>query len=179
MGINDRFNNLANHCPGSVGAYEIEGYNRKTYTFCVHEIEILETDIDMTKHTNWNPKRTRNDYGNELFCKFRIGSRNRHLLEKGLYCFIVNDNLKYVGKTDSSYGERINRGYGQISPRSCYEKGNSTDCDINHRINEEIAAGNEVFIGFYMMNEEPSAIRALEKELIDVNKLKEKWNKQS
>lgn len=180
MGINDRFNNLANHCPGSVGAYEIEGCNRKTYTFCVHEIEILGTNIDMTKHTRWNPNRTLNAYGNALFCNFRIDRRNRHLVEKGLYCFIVNGDLKYVGKTDSSYDERVNRGYGQISPRSCYQNGNLTDCHINNCINKEITAGNEVLIGFYVMNDaSPNEIRALESELIEVNRLKEKWNKQS
>ena len=134
----------------------------------------------MGNHKNWDPNRRLNNYGGELFCEFRLDSRNEHVFDKGLYCFIVNEELKYIGKTDSSFGERINRGYGQISPRSCYQNGNLTDCHINNCINKEITAGNEVLVGFYVMNNaSPNEIRALERELIGAERLIFKWNKQS
>lgn len=180
MGLINRLNAMANSCGDSIGMYAIEGYNGQKYLFCLHEIEILDTDIDITQHKNWNPNRTLNDYGNEIFCKFRI---NNHLTDKGLYCLVVNNELipRYIGRVKGSYtyGKRFNSGYGHISPYNCYKSetingkkhsgGQSTNCHINSFINKTHRR-QDIKVGFLVMNNQPDKIICdLEDELIKTN----------
>jgi hypothetical protein len=71
-----------------------------------------------------------NRYGDETYCKFWI-ERSAHSDQKGLYCFALAGELKYIGKTTSSFGKRINQGYGTISPKNCYLDGQATNCHLN------------------------------------------------
>lgn len=57
-----------------------------------------------------------NRYGDTKFCEFAI---NEHLSDKGLYCFIVADQIKYIGRCTDSFKKRINQGYGKIHPKNC------------------------------------------------------------
>lgn len=76
-----------------------------------------------------------NNSGDRNFCKFRI--ENYHT-QKGIYCFSLNDEIKYFGKAvaKGGFSKRINSGYGNISPYKTTLNGNSTNCHINSLFNE-------------------------------------------
>ena len=74
-----------------------------------------------------------NKYGDGTYCKFWIVT-SAHSDRKGLYCFALPGELKYIGKTTSSFGKRMNQGYGTISPKNCYLDGQATNCHLNSSI---------------------------------------------
>jgi len=170
MGINDRFrresNNNITNCPTSVATIELGG----KYTFCLHEIKVFKTDLFFNLQ---NPR-----FGNGPFCEFCVIDNN-HLKEHGLYCFIVNGNLKYIGQVSSrsNFDERINRGYGRITPANLNQQ--STNCHVNSLLNDEINNKSEILVGFYEMNDySDDEIRSLESFLIDKYDLdRYGWNK--
>ena len=140
-------------------------------TFCFNNILIVKHNIDITKHVNWNLSRKIHRYGQGPFCEFKIQDCYE---KKGLYCFVVNGKVKYIGKVsgNSSFRKRINHGYGHISPYNCYQRGNGhsggrlTNCHINSLINKEHLRGSKIQIGFYIMDND-NEISKLEKELIE------------
>jgi len=104
-----------------------------------------------------------NENGDKAFCQFSIET---HLKDKGLYCFAVNDSVKYVGRCTDSFKKRINQGYGRISPKNCFIDGQSTNCRINSLINLE----SNVKFGVYVMNDSTKEeIGELEKMMINSN----------
>lgn len=70
-----------------------------------------------------------NNCGDETFRRFKM-TDEKMFNQKGIYYFSVNCELKYIGKTTSSFKKRINAGYGNISPRNCFKKGQSVNCRI-------------------------------------------------
>src|SRR5712692_978041 len=66
-------------------------------------------------------------YGRGPFCRFRI---TKDLPFQGVYILTENGNIAYIGECED-LSDRINMGYGQISPRNCYEGGQRTNCKIN------------------------------------------------
>ena len=50
---------------------------------------------------------------------------------KRLYCFTVNGQLKYIGRSTDSFAKRIDQGYGKIHPKNCFRDGQSTNCHLN------------------------------------------------
>lgn len=110
-----------------------------------------------------------NKYGHHKFCEFEI---NQYLDRKGLYCFIVDSEIKYVGRCTDNFKKRINHGYGKIHPKNCYIDGQATNCHINHLIN--LSTG-EIRMGIYDMSSESNlSIKNLEEEIIRNNRLN--WN---
>ena len=73
-----------------------------------------------------------NPYGDKKYCNFKVERNNQ---QKGVYCFKLGKEIKYFGKTIDSFSNRINNGYGKISPQKCYLDGQSTNCRINSNIN--------------------------------------------
>lgn len=164
--------NMKNNCKGSIGTINVNG-NKQVYQFCLHKIDIKEKNIDLTNKLD--SQRPLNDYGKGLFCKFRI---QEHLDGKGLYCFVVDKKLKYIGQTISTFRQRINAGYGNISPYNCYVGGQRTNCHVNSLINDALNNKKEVLVGFYVMSDDV-AIKKLEKELIkETNLVCKGWNLQ-
>jgi hypothetical protein len=74
-----------------------------------------------------------NKYGDSTYCKFRITSS---LADKGLYSYVVDGQIKYIGRCRDSFGKRINQGYGHIHPKNCYLDGQATNCHLNALINK-------------------------------------------
>jgi hypothetical protein len=69
-------------------------------------------------------------YGEGPFCRVqipRIGGST------GVYVIAVDDRAVYVGECEK-LNDRFNNGYGRISPRNCFDKGQSTNCRINRLI---------------------------------------------
>lgn len=82
-------------------------------------------------------ERYRNDGGLSIskdgvgpFCRFVIPG---NFQESGVYLITVDQEVKYVGEA-VNLSKRYNMGYGNISPRNCYEGGQSTNCRINNLI---------------------------------------------
>lgn len=86
-----------------------------------------------------------NKYGDKKYCFFKI---EKHLKEKGIYCFIVDDEIVYVGRSKKTFKERIDE-YGRITAYNCLKDGQATNCNINSKINDH----KQVFVGFYLMSQ--------------------------
>lgn len=110
-----------------------------------------------------------NKYGDEIYVEFRIKNNSIYDL-KGLYLYVNNNILKYIGKTNDSIAKRINSGYGKIHPKNCYIDGQSTNCHINSLIAKNINS-----IKFYFLElKDIEAIGILEEEFI--KKYNPEWN---
>lgn len=108
-----------------------------------------------------------NLYGDETYSKFGI---KNHLDEIGLYTFVLDANIVYIGKTTDSIGRRINYGYGNISPKNCYLDGQATNCHLNALITKYWEN-----ISFYFHQEENhKEIHRMERELI--GQIQPIWN---
>lgn len=109
-----------------------------------------------------------NKYGDEAFCEFSI---DNYLEDKGLYCFIVDGSIKYVGRCSDSFKKRINQGYGKIHPKNCFIDGQATNCHVNSLINSK----SNVKFGVYSMNDSSTQqIAELEKMMLTCNRFE--WN---
>ena len=81
------------------------------------------------------------------FSKIKV---SQYFDDKGIYCFIVSNKIKYVGRCSDNFRKRINQGYGKINPKNCFIDGQSTNCRLNSLINEE----KEVMLGIYLMTDQ-------------------------
>jgi hypothetical protein len=88
---------------------------------------------------------TLHKYGAGPFCRFRVPA---HLTQEGVYLITHGQQVLYAGKCDN-LAVRFNMGYGQISPRNCYQGGQSTNCKVNHLILAEIEQGRTLDLWFY------------------------------
>lgn len=73
-----------------------------------------------------------NGYGNEQYCEFSI--QGDQAAKKGLYCYTVDNEVKYVGRCRDSFKKRVNQGYGVIHLKNCYLDGQATNCHRNSLI---------------------------------------------
>ncbi len=71
-----------------------------------------------------------NKYGDLTYCKFWVDDE-RVLAAKGLYLYLVNNTLQYIGRCRDSFKRRFNQGYGTIHPKNCFIDGQATNCHIN------------------------------------------------
>jgi hypothetical protein len=97
-------------------------------------------------------------HGYGAFCKFRI-SVPRGLI--GVYALVVDGLVCYIGECED-LGKRFNTGYGNISPRNCYQGGQPTNCKINHRVLDVSNTGESVNLYFHST----SSRHLVEKRLI-------------
>lgn len=74
-----------------------------------------------------------NPYGDLEYGRFHIRTSGR-IDEKGLYIYVEDGRVMYVGRCRDSFKKRINQGYGRIHPKNCYLDGQSTNCRINHLV---------------------------------------------
>ncbi len=113
-----------------------------------------------------------NKYGDAEFCEFEI---KEHLDSKGLYCFIVDGGIKYIGRCTDNFAKRINNGYGKIHPKNCFVDGQSTNCHINSKINSKINDSFVVKVGIIKMDDKTTKeIKTYEKKLLSENTFE--WN---
>lgn len=81
-------------------------------------------------------------YGWGPFCKFSVDT-STSVGSEGVYIFTAGYEIKYVGETVDIHN-RIQPGYGTISPKNCFEGGQQTNCRINHLIMETVRNGGQV-----------------------------------
>lgn len=74
-----------------------------------------------------------NRYGDSEYSKFFI-SGDELLLQRGIYAYLADGDLMYIGRCRDQMKKRINQGYGKIHPKNCYIDGQATNCHLNSRI---------------------------------------------
>ena len=110
-------------------------------------------------------------YGWGPFCGFSVDTTD-YVGVEGVYLFTAGYEIKYVGETVDIHN-RIGSGYGNISPRNCFEGGQQTNCRINHLILETVRNGDQVAL--WVEKTENRKLR--ETELIE--QCDPPWNKTS
>lgn len=110
-----------------------------------------------------------NKNGDQTYSIFYIDDE-RYLNEKGLYAYIVDEEIKYIGRCRDSFRKRLNQGYGKIHPKNCYIDGQSTNCHLNHLITV-----NKENIRFFVcpMNDEKKIVTS---EEAIIKEMKPEWN---
>lgn len=116
-------------------------------------------------------KRFLNPNGDAEFTAFRLADA-AVARKRGLYLYLVNDEIVYIGRCLDSFGQRINQGYGKIHPKNCFIDGQSTNCRLNALVSQ---SQGEVFL-FVCDLESADEISKLEIELIRVHL--PRWNMQ-
>ena len=111
-----------------------------------------------------------NKYGKGPFCKFSID--RKYSFKTGVYVILVDDLIEYVGECDDLF-KRFGMGYGNISPRNCFEGGQPTNCRINSDILSVFKLKKSIQLYFLETNDR----FRIEHELI-IN-LSTSWNKTS
>ena len=80
-------------------------------------------------------RRFLNKYGDATFCSFSIHDLEI-IKQQCLYIFTVQNNVRYIGKSNDTFGKRINQGSGRIHPKNCYLDGQATNCHLNALVAE-------------------------------------------
>jgi len=109
-----------------------------------------------------------NKYGKGPFCKFSIDKK--YAQKSGVYLISIQENIQYVGECDN-FHKRFDMGYGNISPRNCFEGGQSTNCRINSDILKMIKSKEKIQLYFLETEDRFTIEHAL------IQKLKPIWNK--
>ena len=108
-------------------------------------------------------------YGDGEFCRFTIP--NDPPLG-GVYVITSEGRPQYVGEC-VDLSKRYNTGYGNISPRNCFEGGQQTNCRINKLVLAEAAAGRRLDLWFF----ETANRKQVEARLI--RSVRPPWNRTS
>jgi hypothetical protein len=106
-------------------------------------------------------------YGLGSFCKFTIPN---NLNRQGVYALFVNEQCTYVGECND-FSNRWNTGYGTISPRNCFEGGQSTNCRINKLVLDSLKNLLDVEIYF------TESLDRFQVEYSLIANIKPSWNK--
>jgi len=114
-------------------------------------------------------KRFLNKDGDRTYSTFSI-TTSELSNKKGVYAYVVDNQLKYIGRCKDSMKKRVNQGYGNISPKNCYIDGQRTNCRVNALVTQ---SQKDVSLWIHLM-ESDQTIECLEKELIGA--CKPDWN---
>ena len=111
-----------------------------------------------------------NRYGRGRFCRF--GIPKKWVGYAGVYAISIDGRVVYVGKCENLY-HRFNAGYGNISPRNCYEGGQSTNCRINAEVLRHAEKRSRMHLYFFETEDRDRTERAL------IRRLRPAWNRTS
>lgn len=106
-------------------------------------------------------------YGHGPYCKFSIPENMR---DAGVYVLTVDGKPVYIGEC-INLSSRFNIGYGNISPRNCYEGGQLTNCRVNNSVYSIAKAGYQIELWFLRA---PNS-KSIEAKLIEA--LQPEWNR--
>ena len=121
----------------------------------------LENNQDYRKYLN--------KYGDNKYCIYKI---EEFQTKRGIYCYILENKIVYIGRSKKTFKQRINE-YGKITAYNCLIDGQATNCNINSKINEL----QNIQIGIHIMEENSDAeIMELEKLILKHGKLDLIWN---
>jgi GR25 family glycosyltransferase involved in LPS biosynthesis len=135
-----------------------------------HNMNLGEFIFILKSEGNLDYKLYLNKYGDKKYCNYSI---RRFQNDKGIYCYIVEDRIIYVGRSKNTFIRRF-KDYGNITPYNCLINGQATNCNINSRVNEL----DNIKVGFYLMNNSTNEqIEKLEQQIINTLKIEfDLWN---
>lgn len=107
-----------------------------------------------------------NRHGSGPFCKFTIPNSFQAC---GVYILAIGDGVRYVGEC-ANLSSRFNAGYGNISPRNCFQGGQETNCRLNNLLCKEVLNGFHISLWFFRTTDYKSVEAALR------SGLKPAWN---
>lgn len=126
------------------------------------KVELIFSARDM-KVEEKNKDIQLNHYAQNLFTSFSIYSPELKD-KKGVFIFLVDGEVVYVGMTESSLYRVIAGTYGSIKPRNLHIDGQTTACRLNTFLNKNFDRNIELL---FIENENKDEIRRIKKELID------------
>ena len=107
-------------------------------------------------------------YGSGSFCKFAIPGLPE---SAGVYLLCVKGRVMYIGHSQN-LAERFSfANYGMISPKNCYQYGQSTNCKINKQVLRYAKKGQFITLWFHPTRDSAK----LETELL--SKVMSPWNR--
>jgi len=106
-----------------------------------------------------------NPHGDKTYCQFRM-SEGPEKRQKGLYLYVLNDEIVYIGRSFDPFSKRIDQGYGKIHPKNCFIDGQSTNCHLNSLISTQ----SENVNFFVCSLQDDSEIESVERALIQIRK---------
>jgi hypothetical protein len=137
-----------------------------------HNMKLGEFLVKLKSESNQDYKLFLNKYGDLQFCEYSI---SRFKEDKGIYCYISNDLIVYIGRSKKTFIERF-KDYGKITPYNCLIDGQATNCNINAKVN----LLENVSVGIYSMKD-ASDIEIDNLEKLIIKNLKHRydlWNVQ-
>lgn len=84
-------------------------------------------------------------HGKGPFCKFKFDGT----YDSGVYLWVIDDEIIYIGETINLNQRFSANGYGQIYSQNCYYGGQITNCKMNHVVLEKYKKGEKIKIYFY------------------------------
>jgi hypothetical protein len=109
-----------------------------------------------------------NRYGDSEYCQFKIKDS---LKDNGIYLWVSENQIKYVGRCTDNFGKRVNSGYGKISAKNCFIDGQATNCHLNSLINN---SDTVKFFVYKMTDKSKEEIHELEKRILSTYDFE--WN---
>lgn len=110
-----------------------------------------------------NHKLFSNKYGDLKYSVFRIEDKII-INKKGIYFYLADNEVKYIGRCRDNFKKRINQGYGKIHPKNCFIDGQATNCHLNSLI-----ANDKEKVSLWICPlEDDTFIEKREKELIKI-----------
>ncbi len=106
-------------------------------------------------------------YGTGTFCKFRVTDLPG---SSGVYLLISDCTVVYVGRA-VNLQKRFSMGYGNISPKNCYQGGQQTNCRINQLVLQAARQGKSLRIFIHECQDQESFEARL------IAHLKPEWNR--
>jgi KaiC/GvpD/RAD55 family RecA-like ATPase len=123
------------------------------------DLNLGEFLFRLKNESNSDYKLYLNKYGDRRYCIYKI---DQFLNDKGIYCYVVDNKIKYLGRSRKTFKERFNE-YGKITAYNCLIDGQATNCHINSIINSI----ENVFVGIYKMtNKSDEEIKEMEKRIL-------------
>lgn len=106
-------------------------------------------------------------YGAGKFCKFRVTGLPG---SSGVYLLASDGTVVYVGRA-VNLQKRFSMGYGNISPKNCYQGGQQTNCRINQLVLQAAKQGKSLRIFIHECQDQESFEARL------IAHLKPEWNR--
>jgi hypothetical protein len=75
-----------------------------------------------------------NKNGQDNFCRFELTDEAIYP-KRGLYLYVYNGEIRYIGRCRDNFYKRFNINYGNIAPINCYKEGQSTNTHMNSLMN--------------------------------------------
>ncbi len=122
-------------------------------------LKLGEFLLKLKSENNSDYKLYLNKYGDAKFCIYEI---DQFHTDKGIYCYIIDNKIKYIGRSRKTFKDRFNE-YGKITAYNCLIDGQATNCHINSIINSL----DNVLVGIYKMtNKSDEEIKEMEKMIL-------------